>query len=215
MAHLSGDETLIDSFHKNEDIHARTASEVFGVPMEKMTKEIRNRAKAINYGINYGQSPFGLSQLLEIEQKDAKEYIDRYFEKYPKVKAYLERTIQFVQEHGYVITMFGRRRYIPEIRSRDRKVFLAAQRAAINTPLQGTAADIIKVAMIQLQKEIHEKQLRSRMTMQVHDELVFEVPEEETEEVSALVKNRMENVIQLAVPLTVDLSIGRNWREAK
>jgi DNA polymerase-1 len=185
------------------------------VPMDQMTKEIRNRAKAINYGINYGQSPFGLAQLLGIDQKDAKDYIDRYFEKYPKVKAYLEGTIQFVQQNGYVVTMFGRRRYIPEIRSRDRNVFLAAQRAAINTPLQGTAADIIKVAMIQLQKEIRDKRLRSRMTMQVHDELVFEVPEEETDEVSALVKSRMENVIHLAVPLTVDLSIGRNWREAK
>src|SRR6185503_6856387 len=115
MAHLSGDETLIDSFMKNEDIHARTASEVFGVPMDKMTKDIRNRAKAINYGINYGQSPFGLSQLLNIEQKEAKEFIERYFEKYPKVKAYLDNTLNFVQEHGYVATMFGRRRYVPEI----------------------------------------------------------------------------------------------------
>lgn len=215
MAHLSGDETLIDSFLKNEDIHARTASEVFDVPMEKMTKEIRNRAKAINYGINYGQSPFGLAQLLGIEQKVAKEFIDRYFEKYPKVKAFVETTMAFVQEHGYVETMFGRRRYIPEIRSRDRNVFLAAQRAAINTPLQGAAADIIKLAMIVLQQDIEQRKLKTRMTMQVHDELVFEVPEAEIEEVSALVKDRMENVHKLVVPLTVDICLGRNWLEAK
>jgi DNA polymerase I len=215
MAHLSGDETLIDSFLKNEDIHARTASEVFEVPMEKMTKEIRNQAKAINYGINYGQSPFGLSQLLGIEQKEAKDYIDRYFQKYPKVKEYLEQTTAFAKEHGYVTTMFGRRRYIPEIWSKDRTVFMAAQRAAINTPLQGSAADIIKLAMIEAQREITAKKLQSKMTMQVHDELVFEVPENEKETMSKLVKSKMENVIELKVPLTVDLSLGKNWREAK
>lgn len=215
MAHLSGDETLIDSFLKNEDIHARTASEVFEVPMEMMTKEIRNQAKAINYGINYGQSPFGLSQLLGIEQKAAKEYIERYFAKYPKVKAYLDQTSQFVLEHGYVTTMFGRRRYIPEIRSKDRMVFMAAQRAAINSPLQGSAADIIKMAMIAVQKTIEERKMRTRMTMQVHDELVFEVPDAEKVEASAVIRREMESVCKLIVPLTVDLSIGKNWREAK
>ncbi|MCI0613613.1 DNA polymerase I [bacterium] len=215
MAHLSGDETLIDSFMKNEDIHARTASEVFGVPMDKMTKEIRNRAKAINYGINYGQSPFGLSQLLNIEQKEAKEFIERYFEKYPKVKAYLDNTLNFVQEHGYVTTMFGRRRYVPEIRSRDRMVFLAAQRAAINTPLQGTSADIIKLAMIEIQKELDTRKSSALMIMQVHDELVFEVPENEKDEIAEMVRSKMESVTKLVVPLTVDLSIGKNWREAK
>ena len=215
MAHLSNDETLIDSFMKNEDIHARTASEVFGVPMEQMTKDIRNRAKAINYGINYGQSPFGLSQLLGIDQKEAKQYIDRYFEKYAKVKAYLESTLEFVREHGYVTTLFGRRRYIPEIRSRDRMVFLAAQRAAINTPLQGTAADIIKLAMISIQNELDKSKSSARMIMQVHDELVFEVSDAEKNEVSEMVREKMENVYKLVVPLTVDLSVGKNWREAK
>ena len=215
MAHLSGDETLIDSFLKNEDIHARTASEVFEVPMEMMTKEIRNQAKAINYGINYGQSPFGLSQLLGIEQRAAKAYIDRYFEKYPKVKAFLDQTMQFVQEHGYVSTMFGRRRYIPEIRSRDRMVFLAAQRAAINSPLQGAAADIIKMAMLAVQKTLEERKMQSKMIMQVHDELVFEVPEREKVEAAAVIRKEMESVCKLIVPLTVDLSIGKNWREAK
>jgi DNA polymerase-1 len=215
MAHLSQDQTLIDSFLQNEDIHARTASEVFGVPMEKMTKEIRNQAKAINYGINYGQSPFGLSQLLGIEQKDAKDYIDRYFLKYPGVKAYLESTLEFVKNHGYVVTMFGRRRYIPDIHSRDRNVFMAAQRAAVNTPLQGSAADIIKIAMVEVQKEIEDQKWGARMIMQVHDELVFEVSEEEKETVARMVKSKMENVCKIAVPLTVDLSIGKNWREAK
>lgn len=215
MAHLSGDETLIDSFLKDEDIHARTASEVFDVPMEKMTKEIRNQAKAINYGINYGQSPFGLSQLLGIEQKAAKEYIDRYFRKYPKVKAYLDQTLQFVLEHGYVTTMFGRRRYIPEIRSRDRMVFMAAQRAAINSPLQGSAADIIKLAMLAVQKELEQRKMQTKMTMQVHDELVFEVPEREKDEAAAIIRREMQSVCKLVVPLTVDLSIGKNWREAK
>jgi DNA polymerase-1 len=215
MAHLSGDETLIDSFLKDEDIHARTASEVFDVPMEKMTKEIRNRAKAINYGINYGQSPFGLSQLLGIEQKQAKDYIDRYFAKYPKVKAYLDSTLEFVRDHGYVTTMFGRRRYIPEIRSRDRMVFMAAQRAAINSPLQGSAADIIKLAMIAVQNELERRNLKTRMTMQVHDELVFETPEKEKEEAAEMIRQQMQNVCKLIVPLTVDLSIGKNWREAK
>jgi len=215
MAHLSGDQTLIDSFMKNEDIHARTASEVFDVPMEKMTKDIRNRAKAINYGINYGQSPFGLAQLLGIDQKEAKEYIDRYFEKYSGVKAFVQQTIEFVRMNGFVETMFGRRRYIPEIKSKDRNVFLAAQRAAINTPLQGAAADIIKIAMIEVQKQLEQQKLQTRMIMQVHDELVFEVPEEEKEAVSVMVKDKMENVCKLAVPLTVDLSVGKNWREAK
>jgi len=215
MAHLSGDVKLIESFLNHEDIHARTASEVFDVPMELMTKEIRNQAKAINYGINYGQSPFGLSQLLGIDQKAAKEYIERYFQKYTGVKAYLDGTLEFVKAKGYVTTMFGRRRYLPEIRSKDRNVFLAAQRAAANTPLQGTAADIIKLAMIEVQKEIERLQLHVRMIMQVHDELVFEVPENEKESVAAMVKEKMENVCKLVVPLTVDLSIGRNWREAK
>jgi len=215
MAHLSGDETLIDSFLKNEDIHARTASEVFGIPMDQMTKEIRNRAKAINYGINYGQSPFGLSQLLGIPQKEAKDYIDRYFAKYPKVKLYLDSTLEFVKEHGYVATMFGRRRYIPEIRSRDRMVFLAAQRAATNSPLQGSAADIIKLAMIAVQNELERRKLQTIMTMQVHDELVFETPEREKEEAAEMIRDQMESVCKLIVPLTVDLSIGRNWREAK
>ncbi|MGH9856304.1 MAG: DNA polymerase, partial [Acidobacteriota bacterium] len=215
MAHLSGDETLIDSFLKNEDIHARTASEVFDVPMEMMTKEIRNQAKAINYGINYGQSPFGLSQLLGIEQKAAKEYIERYFEKYPKVKAYLDETKRFVMEHGYVTTMFGRRRYIPEIRSKDRMVFMAAERAAINSPLQGSAADIIKLAMLAVQKEIQSRKMQTKMIMQVHDELVFEVPDNEKVEVSAVIQKEMQSVCKLIVPLTVDLSIGKNWREAK
>ncbi len=215
MAHLSGDETLIDSFMKDEDIHSRTASEVFDVPMEKMTKEIRNQAKAINYGINYGQSPFGLSQLLGIDQKAAKEYIDRYFKKYPKVKEYLDQTSQFVVEHGYVTTMFGRRRYIPEIRSRDRMVFMAAQRAAINSPLQGSAADIIKLAMIAVQKQIERKRMKTKMIMQVHDELVFEVPESEKESAAAMIREEMQSVCKLVVPLTVDLSIGKNWREAK
>jgi DNA polymerase I len=215
MAHLSGDETLIDSFLKNEDIHARTASEVFEVPMERMTKEIRNQAKAINYGINYGQSPFGLSQLLGIEQKAAKEYIERYFQKYPKVKSYLDQTSQFVLEHGYVKTMFGRRRYIPEIRSKDRMVFLAAQRAAINSPLQGSAADIIKLAMLAVQKQIEKNRMKVKMIMQVHDELVFEVPDEEKNAAAAMIREEMQSVCELIVPLTVDLSIGKNWREAK
>ncbi|HET6267765.1 MAG TPA: DNA polymerase, partial [Acidobacteriota bacterium] len=215
MAHLSQDPTLIDSFLRQEDIHARTASEVFDVPLEKMTKEIRNQAKAINYGINYGQSPFGLSQLLGIDQKDAKKFIDQYFQKYPKVKEYLDRTTEFAKEHGYVTTLFGRRRYVPEIRSRDRTVWMAAQRAAINTPLQGTAADIIKLAMVEVQKALEAQQSGARLTMQVHDELVLEVPDKEKESVAKMVKEKMENVTRLAVPLTVDLSIGRNWREAK
>ncbi|PWT93971.1 MAG: DNA polymerase I [Acidobacteria bacterium] len=215
MAHLSQDETLIDSFLKDEDIHARTASEVFGVPMDQMTKEIRNKAKAINYGINYGQSPFGLSQLLNIDQKEAKEYIDRYFQKYPKVRAYLDETTEFAKKNGYVGTLFGRRRFLPEIWSKDRTVFMAAVRAAINTPLQGTAADIIKLAMIEVQKEIEERGLQSKMIMQVHDELVFEAPEKEKAIMAEMVKEKMENVYKMVVPLTVDLSIGKNWREAK
>jgi DNA polymerase-1 len=215
MAHLSKDPTLIDSFLKNEDIHARTASEVFGVPMDRMTKEIRNQAKAINYGINYGQTPFGLAQLLGIDQKDAKKYIEDYFLKYPKVKEYLDGTVAFAREKGYVETMFGRRRYIPEIRSKDRMVFMAAQRAAVNTPLQGTAADIMKLAMIAVQQELEKQKSAARVIMQVHDELVLEVPEEEKSQVAEMVKERMENVHKMVVSLTVDLSIGKNWREAK
>lgn len=215
MAHLSGDTTLIDSFLKNEDIHSRTASEVFGVPMDRMTKEIRNQAKAINYGINYGQSPFGLSQLLGIDQKEAKKYIENYFLKYPKVKEYLDGTKVFARDKGYVETMFGRRRYIPEIRSKDRMAFMAAERVAVNTPLQGSAADIMKLAMIAVQGELDRRKSGARVTMQVHDELVLEVPEKEKDQIAAMVKEKMEGVHKLVVPLTVDLSIGKNWREAK
>jgi DNA polymerase I len=213
LAHFSGDPLLVHAYMNNEDIHTLTASEVFGVPAEAMDKETRNRAKAVNFGIVYGISAFGLAAQLGIPQAEARAYIERYFARYQGVKAFIEKTLEATRREGSVRTMFGRLRPIPDMESRNPNQRGFAERTAINTPLQGTAADLIKLAMIELDRKISERKLRSRMVLQVHDELLFEVPTDETAEIEALVRAEMEGVVKLKVPLVADLAFGPNWRD--
>jgi DNA polymerase I len=213
LAHFSGDPLLTRAYLENEDIHTLTASEVFGVPAETMDKETRGRAKAVNFGIVYGISAFGLAAQLGIPQAEAKAYIERYLARYVGVKAFIEKTLEQTRREGSVRTMFGRVRPIPDIESRNPNQRGFAERTAINTPLQGTAADLIKLAMIVIDRKLTERKLKTRMVLQVHDELLFEVPAEETDEVSELVRTEMEGVAQLSVPLVADLGFGENWRD--
>ncbi len=211
LAHLSGDDILIESFKNNEDIHTRTASEVFGVSKENVTKQLRNRAKAVNFGIVYGQSDYGLSQELDIPRKEAGEYIDRYFQRYQKVREFLDKTIVKAKNDGYVETMLNRRRYLPEINSRSYHRRSFAERTATNTPIQGSAADLIKLAMVKLASELESSNYKSRMLLQVHDELVLEVKEEELDKVALLLEKTMVESMDLCVPIKVDLKLGKNW----
>jgi DNA polymerase-1 len=213
LAHFSGDPLLMRAYRNNEDIHTLTASEVFGVPAAGMDKQTRNRAKAVNFGIVYGISPFGLAAQLGIPQQEARAYIERYFERYAGVKAFIDQTLEATRKSGSVRTLFGRVRPIPDIESRNPNQRGFAERTAINTPLQGTAADLIKLAMIALDRKLAERKLKTRMVLQVHDELLFEVPIDEVEEVEQLVRVEMEGVIQLKVPLVADLAFGPNWRD--
>ena len=213
LAHFSGDPLLVRAYQNNEDIHTITASEVFGVPADSMDKETRNRAKAVNFGIVYGISPFGLAAQLGIPQVEARAYIDRYFTRYQGVKAFIEKTLEDTRRDGAVRTLFGRVRPIPDITSRNPNSRGFAERTAVNTPLQGTAADLIKLAMIALDRKLTERKLKTRMVLQVHDELLFEVPSAETKEVEDLVRGEMEGVIKLNVPLVADLGFGPNWRD--
>ena len=215
LAHFSGDELLVRAFQNNEDIHTLTASEVFGVPAATMNKETRNRAKAVNFGIVYGISPFGLAAQLGIPQAEAKAYIDRYFARYSGVKAFIDETLTAARKEGSVRTLFGRLRPIPDLESRNPNQRGFAERTAVNTPLQGTAADLIKLAMIRIDRALEERNLRTRMVLQVHDELIFEVPADEKREVEALVRREMEGVAELRVPLVADLAFGPNWRDLK
>ncbi len=214
LAHLSQDETLMEAFHKDEDIHSRTASEIFNVPMEKVTRSMRREAKVINFGIIYGMSAYGLSQQLGTEPKIAQAYIDEYFKKYTGVQIYIEKSLEETREKGYAATLFHRRRYLPDVHSPGTSIRQAAERMAINTPLQGTAADIIKVAMIRIQNRIEELGLSTQMIMQVHDELVFEIPEEEIPKALPMIQKEMETVTNLSVPLKVSIHSGKNWAEA-
>jgi DNA polymerase-1 len=213
LAHFSGDPLLMRAYRNNEDIHTLTASEVFGVPAETMDKETRARAKAVNFGIVYGISPFGLAAQLGIPQAEARAYIERYFARYQGVQAFIEKTLEATRREGSVRTLFGRIRPIPDIESRNPNQRGFAERTAVNTPLQGTAADLIKLAMIALDRKLAERKLKTRMVLQVHDELLFEVPTDETEEVEALVRAEMEGVVKLNVPLVADLGFGPNWRD--
>jgi DNA polymerase I len=213
LAHFSSDPLLVRAYQQNEDIHTLTASEVFGVPAETMDKETRNRAKAVNFGIVYGISPFGLAAQLGIPQAEARAYIDRYFARYEGVKAFIEKTLEDTRREGAVRTMFGRVRPIPDITSRNPNARGFAERTAVNTPLQGTAADLIKLAMISLDRKLADRRLKTRMVLQVHDELLFEVPTEEKREVEDLVRAEMEGVVKLNVPLLADLGFGPNWRD--
>jgi len=215
MAHFSQDPLLIDAYQHDLDIHTLTASEVFGVPQENMDKHVRARAKAVNFGIVYGISAFGLAAQLGIPQAEAKVYIERYFERYKGVRAFIDKTIAETRQTGSVRTLFGRMRPIPDIESRNANQRGFAERTAVNTPLQGTAADLIKLAMIKIDRELSGEKLRTRMVLQVHDELLFEVPEDETEVITTMVKEAMENVVELHVPIVADLAFGDNWRDVK
>ena len=213
LAHFSGDELLLAAFQRGDDIHTLTAAQVFGVPPLMVTPEHRRRAKAINFGIPYGLSPFGLAQQLGIERSEAREFIEAYFERYRGVRSWLDATLERARREQKVSTLFGRVRPIPDINSKNANLRSFAERTAVNTPLQGTAADLIKLAMIRLDAEIRRQGLRSRMTLQVHDELVFEVPEEEIGQMRTLVRKEMENAHPLRVPLLVELGVGKNWRD--
>ena len=213
LAHFSSDPLLTRAYSEEIDIHALTASEVFGVPLESMDKETRGRAKAVNFGIVYGISPFGLATQLGIPQSEARAYIDKYFARYEGVKAFIEKTLAQTRHDGSVRTLFGRVRPIPDIESRNPNQRGFAERTAVNTPLQGTAADLIKLAMIVIDRELTERSLKTRMVLQVHDELLFEVPLDETAEIETLVKTAMEGVVKLNVPLVADIAFGSNWRD--
>lgn len=211
VASLAKDQSMITTFKRGEDIHTRVAAEVNNVPLEKVTKDMRRDAKTINFGIIYGVSPWGLAARTEMSLVEATGYIDRYFELYPNIKKYMKDIVAFAQDKGYVETLMGRKRYVPEIHSKIPAVRNAAQRAAINMPIQGTAADIIKAAMIELDKQLPKTSPQSRMLLQVHDELVFEVPDADVDKVAKLVKTVMSNVYKLDVPLEVDTSVGQDW----
>ena len=215
LAHLSQDPTMIDGFKKNQDIHRRTASEVFGVPLEEVTPEQRSHAKAVNFGIIYGISDFGLARNISISRKQAKEYITSYFARYGAVHGYMEKLIADARESGAARTMFGRLRELPDINSKNFTRRSFAERTAMNTPIQGSAADIIKLAMNAVQDELEARHLKTQLLVQVHDELVLEVPKDELAEVEALLRDKMEHVVTLSVPLTVDIHYGKNWEEAK
>lgn len=215
LAHMSGDENFIDAFKRGQDIHARTAAEVFGIPLEEVTPELRRHAKAVNFGIVYGISDFGLARNLHISRKEAGDYISRYFERYPGVRAFMDKVVAEAHETGYVTTMFGRRRELPAIKSRNFNQRMLAERMAMNTPIQGTAADVIKLAMIAAYHRLKEAGVKSRILLQVHDELVLEVVESELDVVQAILRESMEHVVELSVPLSIDIHWGRNWAEAK
>jgi DNA polymerase-1 len=215
LAHFSEDPLLTEAFRRGDDIHTLTASQVFGVPPLMINAEHRRRAKAVNFGIVYGLSPFGLSQQLGIEQREAKTFIDAYFEKYSGVRKFIDRTLEETRRQQSVKTLFGRSRPIPDINSKNANMRGFAERTAVNTPLQGTAADLIKLAMIRIDAELGSRGLKSRMLLQVHDELLFEVPQAEVETMRALVREKMENVHSLSVPLLVELGVGPNWRDVE
>jgi DNA polymerase I len=214
MAHVSGDEGLVEAFARGEDIHATTAAGVFGVTLGEVTRDMRRKAKEVNFGIMYGIGPFGLGTRLEIPQQEAREIINRYFARFPKVQAYINGTLDGARKTGYVSSLLGRRRYLPDINSRNQNIRGNAERQAINMPIQGTAADMIKIAMIRIDAEIRERGLRSCMILQVHDELVFEVPLQETDTLRELVTRHMKEALPLRVPIEVDVGSGLDWLEA-
>jgi DNA polymerase-1 len=214
LAHLSQDGVLLDAFRNNIDIHTRTASELFGVPIDKVTSEMRRIAKTVNFGVIYGISPFGLSETLSISREDAKKYIEQYFDRHPNVKKYIGETLEGAKSKGYVVTLFGRRRSIPELKSQNSTIRQQGERLAINSPIQGTAADIIKIAMIEIGSHFRERGLKARMVLQVHDELLFELPMQEYETARNIVREKMERAAELSVPIQVDIGYGKNWAEA-
>ena len=214
LAHISGDRGLIDAFMEERDIHARTASELYGVPPEKVTSEMRRTAKTVNFGVLYGISPFGLSEALGIGREEARRYIDQYFGRHPGVREYVDKTLISARDDGYVTTLLGRKRPIPELQSANKNTRQQGERLAVNSPIQGTAADIIKIAMINIWNGFRQRSLRAKMVLQVHDELLIELPREELNIVTEIVRDEMEGAFELAVPLKVEIGHGDNWAEA-
>jgi DNA polymerase I len=214
IAEMSKDAAMLEAFRNGLDIHAATASRVFGIPVEQVNSDQRRKAKTVNFGIIYGISAFGLSERINIPRKEAAEIIDQYFKNFPAIKDYMNRTIDFARKNGYVETVFGRRRYIRDINSGNGVIRGFAERNAINAPLQGTAADIIKIAMIDIFRKFNEKKLQTRMIMQVHDELVFDVYKEELDTARQIISDKMRNALKISIPLEVDISTGKNWLDA-
>ena len=215
LAHLSNDQTLIEAYHKDHDIHAITASEVFDVPIDQVDSLMRRKAKAVNFGIVYGISSFGLGQDLDISRKEAEQYIDKYFKTYGNVKKFMDETVENAKAKGYTTTIFGRRRPIPELSSSNFMTRSFGERAAMNSPIQGTAADIIKIAMVRVNRRLKRQHMKSRLILQIHDELLIEAVLDEVDAVKAILKEEMEHAVTLAVPLEIDMHIGHNWYELK
>jgi DNA polymerase-1 len=215
LAHLSRDPAFVEAFNAGGDIHRQTAAIIFDVPIENVTSEMRARAKTINFATIYGQGAHALSRQLKIEHAEARAFIARYFERFSGIRRYLDSMVEFAREHGYVQTIFGRRRYIPELRERNFNIRAFGERTAANSPIQGSAADLIKIAMIRVDRLLRERRLAAKMLLQVHDELVFESPVEEVEILEDLVRDAMENAAELSVPLVVDVGVGKNWLETK
>lgn len=215
LAHFSQCEELVSAFINNEDIHSVTAAQIFDVDVDAVSYDMRRTAKVVNFGIIYGMSEYGLSKTLNISVKEAREYIEKYFAKYPKVKEYMQEYVRFAKENGYVSTLTGRRRFIREINSPNYNLRQFGERAAMNMPLQGSSADIIKIAMINVDNALKKEGLKSRLILQVHDELILDAPLSEVDKASEILRFEMENAIKLRVPLTVNVHSGKNWYEAK
>jgi DNA polymerase-1 len=213
LAHLAREEAMIEAFSRGQDIHSYTASLVYGVPVSEVTNEMRYRAKAVNFGIVYGQQAFGLSSQLNISVSEAESFLRQYHARYPAVKRYMEETIARAEQSGFVTTLFNRRREIPQLNSDSSTARQNGRRIAINTPVQGSAADIIKMAMINIDRRLREMSLKSKMILQIHDELLFELPEEELPHLRGMVVQEMESIKELVVPLKVDIKFGTNWAE--
>jgi DNA polymerase-1 len=213
LAHLSKDEHLISAFKNDKDIHRATSSLIYGIEERDVSDQMRETAKRVNFGIVYGLTSYGLSRDLDIPVDEAQNFIDAYFVRYPKVKDYIETQIKKAEKDGFVTTILGRRRYIPEINNKNQGIRQFAQRQAVNTPIQGSASDLIKLAMLAIHNELKAKKLAAKMIMQIHDELVFDVPRQELKIMAELVKDRMENVLKLDVPVRVDIKKGKNWLE--
>ena len=215
LSHISKDETMQHAFINGIDVHKVTASQVFGVPLDEVTKQMRSKAKAVNFGIVYGISEFGLSKNVGTTWKEAKDYINTYLQKYHGIREFMQNIVKEAKENGYVFTLFGRRRYIPELKNKNKNIVQFGERIAMNTPIQGTAADIIKIAMNKLYKSLKDNNLKSKLVMQVHDELIVETADNELEIVEKLMREAMENIVKLDIPLDIDLNVGKSWYDAK
>ena len=214
IASMSGDTNMIDAFNRNKDIHASTAANVFGVKLSEVTKEQRSHAKIVNFGIIYGVSAFGLSNQTNLTRSESKLIIENYYNSYPLLKKFMSNQINYARENGFVKTIVGRKRFLNDINSRNGMIRSSAERNAVNTPVQGSAADIIKISMIKIFNELNKNSMQTKLILQVHDELIFEAPVDEIDEAKKIITKNMENAYKLEVPLTVDIGVGKNWLEA-